>query len=102
MMGKKKLYLALLARFIEGQRHTSRDITAALVAGDVATPQRLAHTVRGVSGSIGATALQGVAGELEQALKDGVVVPALKPHLHAFHVSLAALVSGLCVGPVDI
>ncbi len=40
--------------------------------GDQELATRLAHTIKGVAGTIGAEALQAVAGELEAALKAGL------------------------------
>jgi two-component system, sensor histidine kinase and response regulator len=95
MMGKKKLYVAMLARFVEGHRSVPAQIAAALAADDFTTAERLAHTARGVGGNIGATALQGVAGELEQALKDGVRGDALALLLQDFDTRLTRLVDAL-------
>ncbi len=39
-----------------------RDLCNALAAGDMATAERLAHTTKGVSASVGATAVQAQAG----------------------------------------
>ncbi|MBI2772753.1 MAG: response regulator [Burkholderiales bacterium] len=95
MMGKKKLYLSMLGRFVQGQRHTARDIAAALAAGDVGTAERHAHTTRGVAGNIGATVLQGVAGDLEQALRQGTSGPPLDALLRVFEGTLTALTRSL-------
>jgi two-component system sensor histidine kinase/response regulator len=70
MLGREALYRAMLAKFAAGQRDTPARIAAAL-PHDPDTAERLAHTLRGVAGSIGATALQAAAGELESALRAG-------------------------------
>jgi len=44
-------------------------IRSALDAGDMALAQRLAHTLKGVAGNIGAEALQAAAAELEHAIR---------------------------------
>jgi len=52
--GKEKLYLSLLRRFVANQRDFSTFLDASLVTGDWATATRLAHTLKGVAGQVGA------------------------------------------------
>jgi two-component system, sensor histidine kinase and response regulator len=68
MLGKKTLYLAMLRKYTAGQKDASRQIRQALDDGDWALAERLAHTLKGVAGTIGATRIPGLAAELEQAL----------------------------------
>jgi PAS domain S-box-containing protein len=68
--GKKSLYFSLLRKFLRGNRGTSADIRRALDSGDATTAQRLAHTVKGVAGNLGATGLQTCAADLEQAIRE--------------------------------
>jgi two-component system sensor histidine kinase/response regulator len=70
MMGKKSLYLAMLRRYLAGQRPVATQMRQALAAADWATAERLAHTTKGVSGTIGATAVQDRAASLEAAIRD--------------------------------
>jgi two-component system sensor histidine kinase/response regulator len=42
-----------------------------LAAGDAATAERLAHTLKGTSGTIGATGIQEISAKVEQAIKNG-------------------------------
>ncbi len=67
--GNRKLYLKLLRQFAEQQGPTVGQVSAALAAGDVALAERLAHTLKGVAGNIGAKAVQAVAGELEKLIR---------------------------------
>ena len=62
------LYLAVLKKFTEAHANTVSDIRLALAAGDDVTAGRLAHTLKGVAASIGATGLHDVAAMLEQML----------------------------------
>ena len=71
MGGNRKSYLALLAKFRSNQGDVDRAIGQALAEGDRATAERLAHTLKGVSGTIGAEALQEQAKALEAAIRDG-------------------------------
>jgi len=67
--GNRKLYLKLLRQFIEQQGPVVGQITAALAQGDVALAERLAHTLKGVAGNIGAKAVQAAAGTLEKLIR---------------------------------
>jgi HPt (histidine-containing phosphotransfer) domain-containing protein len=69
VIGKKSLYLSILRKFIAGQKSVAAEIAKALEGNDWDTAGRLAHTLKGVSGTIGATALQHLAEDLETAIK---------------------------------
>jgi two-component system sensor histidine kinase/response regulator len=69
--GNKKLYLKLLSQYRASQEDAVEEIRAALQGGDVETATRLAHTVKGVSGNLGAEALYDVSAALEKAIKEG-------------------------------
>jgi PAS domain S-box-containing protein len=68
--GNRKLYLKLLKQFVEQQGPSVGQITAALAGGDTALAERLAHTLKGVSGNIGAKPVQSAAGALEKLIRD--------------------------------
>ncbi|MBF0303851.1 MAG: Hpt domain-containing protein, partial [Desulfamplus sp.] len=65
----KKLYLNLLTKFHRDNQDTLQKIKDAIEKQDQELAVRLAHTVKGVSGTIGATDLQSIGAELEAALK---------------------------------
>jgi len=67
--GNRKLYLKLLREFVEQQGPAVEQIGDALSRGDRALAERLAHTLKGLSGSIGAERVQSAAGVLEQAIR---------------------------------
>jgi PAS domain S-box-containing protein len=67
--GNAKLYRSLLKQFIEGQSEAAERILESLQSGDRKTAERLAHTVKGVAGNIGAKAVQAAAAALEKALR---------------------------------
>jgi len=69
--GNKQLYAKLLCKFRESQQKALAEIRAALQAGDRETAGRLAHTVKGVSGNLGAESLYSAAAELEKVIKEG-------------------------------
>jgi HPt (histidine-containing phosphotransfer) domain-containing protein len=68
--GNRKLYLKLLRQFIEQQGPAVGQITAALAQGDTALAERLAHTLKGVAGNIGAKPVQTAAGVVEKLIRD--------------------------------
>jgi len=68
--GNVKSYIKLLQKFSENQADAISQMTGALQAADKDLAVRLAHTLKGVSGSIGATGLQELATSLETAIKD--------------------------------
>jgi two-component system sensor histidine kinase/response regulator len=69
--GNKRLYAKLLCKFRESQQKAVAEIRAALHSGDRETAGRLAHTVKGVSGNLGAESLYRAAADLEKAIKEG-------------------------------
>ena len=68
--GNVGAYRKLLLKFAENQGTAIDQIREAVEAGDGDAAIRAAHTLKGVSGSIGATAVQQAAAKLEAALKD--------------------------------
>jgi two-component system sensor histidine kinase/response regulator len=71
VMGKKAFYLDMLRKFIENRGEAPREIRQHLEDGEYETAERLAHTAKGVSGSIGATEIQELAARVEKAIKEG-------------------------------
>jgi CheY-like chemotaxis protein len=71
LAGNEELYRKLLSKFRESNRDVVNEIKGLIDAGDMETAARLAHTVKGVAGNLGAEDLFPAAGELEKALKQG-------------------------------
>jgi PAS domain S-box-containing protein len=69
--GNQKLYLKLLRQFADQQASTEADIFNALARNDTATAERLAHSLRGVAGNLGAKAVQAAAGSVEKLIREG-------------------------------
>jgi two-component system sensor histidine kinase/response regulator len=67
--GNQKLYLKLLRQFAEQQGQFVSEISAALNKGDTVLAERLAHTLKGVAGNIGAKPVQFASGELEKLIR---------------------------------
>ena len=70
MMGKKTLYVTMLRKYVVGQRAGVQSIREALDANDTARAQRIAHTLKGVSATIGATDIAAYATRIETALRE--------------------------------
>ncbi|HEY0846999.1 MAG TPA: PAS-domain containing protein [Noviherbaspirillum sp.] len=95
LMGKKSLYLSILRRFASGQKAVGTEIAAALDDNDTECAERLAHTLKGLAGSIGADGLQTAAGQLEEAIRESAPRDRLNELLLPVTTLLGELVSRL-------
>jgi signal transduction histidine kinase/DNA-binding response OmpR family regulator len=68
--GNVTLYLSLLEKFRVDQRDFVTRFREALASDDRATAERLAHTLRGIAGTLGSETLQESAGILEKYIKN--------------------------------
>ncbi len=98
-LGSHALYLELVQKFRAGQAIVPVEIREALDRGDRTTAERLAHTLKGTSGNIGATTVQAAAAELERALRKG----AAERELNALVANVASLLAPLiaAIGRLD-
>ncbi|MFC1857021.1 transporter substrate-binding domain-containing protein [Thermodesulfobacteriota bacterium] len=87
--GNINLYRKILTKFYNDYPDVTEQIKDALDNDDRELAQRLAHTVKGVAGNIGATDLPGPAGELEAAIKH--------QHTDEFEALLAGFADALTV-----
>jgi PAS domain S-box-containing protein len=69
--GNVQSYIKLLNKFVENQAGAVTEISRSLESGERDVAERVAHTLKGVSGSIGATELQTLAAGMEAAIKQG-------------------------------
>lgn len=67
--GNRDLYRRLIERFLSDHHAAAEQITEALSAQDWERARREAHSLRGVAANLGALRLAGLAGEIEQALR---------------------------------
>jgi polar amino acid transport system substrate-binding protein len=67
--GNARLYRDILIKFYRDYSNATQQIKNALAKGDIKLAQRLVHTVKGVSGTIGAHELHVSAGELEASIQ---------------------------------
>ena len=93
--GNRKLYLKLLRQFVQQQGAVPAQIAEALARNDLPVAERLAHTVKGVGGSLGARAVQHAAGKLEKTIAAKTASPELAPVLQEFQAILDDFVSRL-------
>jgi two-component system sensor histidine kinase/response regulator len=68
--GNRKFYVKILRQFAEQQSPALDRIADALAKEDHALAGRLAHTLRGVAGNVGATGVQSAAAALEHLIRD--------------------------------
>ena len=92
------LYVAMLGRFVKSQEHCVDAIRQALVDADSASAERLAHTLKGLSASIGAQPLHLLLADLEQAVHAGDTA-AITQLLEPAGARLQALVARLRATP---
>lgn len=74
----QKLYLEMLHDFIDRYKNFENDLKTFIENDDVSSAERLAHTVKGILGTIGAEGLQQKAESLEDALKSNDALYSLK------------------------
>jgi len=92
--GNLVLYKKLLIKFHDEYPDAARQIREALDKEDIELAQRLAHTVKGVSGNLGFEDLQEVGQELESAIKKEELEKA-RNLLSPFSKALSAVTSSL-------
>ncbi len=93
--GNRKLYGKLLRQFAVEQASTPAQLAAELAAGDFASAERSAHTVKGVAGNLGAKDVHAAAGALETALRERAPVAELEPLRANFDETLTSLLRRL-------
>jgi len=93
--GNRNLYVTLLRQFVEGEADAPERIAEALGARDLATAERVAHTVSGTAGNLGAGAVQTVAAVLAQAIRSETGAGDVENLRHRFADELAALINRL-------
>jgi two-component system sensor histidine kinase/response regulator len=95
VQGKRKFYLTVLRKFCDGQKNTAEAITSAITLMDLETAQRLAHTVKGLAGTIGATRLQEELAGLEDSLRNSDAIEVIKERAEKVKTLLEPLVAAI-------
>ncbi len=93
--GKIALYETILRKYIASQSTVIDELRDAIKQKDFELAKRLAHTTKGVSGNIGATAVQGIAAEIEADLAENVDATAAIEKLAVLQSMLAPLLQSL-------
>jgi CheY-like chemotaxis protein len=95
VLGKKALYESMLRKFIIGQKFVVAAITRELQENSLEGAERLAHTLKGVAGSIGATDVASLATQIESALNERQPHPQIEAYLQQLAVPLDHLIRQL-------
>jgi CheY-like chemotaxis protein len=94
-MHNEALYRSLLGKFCSGQGRFVSSFRAAQGTGEASAPERLAHTLKSVAGSIGARDVQAAAAELEGACRKGDAASHIDALLDKLAAELAPVLEGL-------
>jgi PAS domain S-box-containing protein len=94
MMDDEDLAHIIIAGFIEDIPHQIQALKEYLQAGSASDVQRQAHTIKGASANIGATALRMIAAEMEKNGKSGDL-PAIQQHISELEIQFERLVEVL-------
>jgi PAS domain S-box-containing protein len=95
MVGDRRLYRSILLKFRDNQKDALSQVRQAVVQGDQDTAVRLAHTLKGVSASLGAMRLHELAARVEAGLKGGL--PGHESLLAEVESELAKVMAGLAL-----
>jgi len=93
--GNRVTYGKLLRLFYQGQQNFAADFGHALLVGDWSTATRLAHTLKSVSATVGATALSEASKGLELACREQQSVEKVEQFLKKVTVLLEPVLEGL-------
>jgi HPt (histidine-containing phosphotransfer) domain-containing protein len=94
-MGIDSMYVSLLRMFLQKRRQIASEIKSAIEGGDIQKAELLSHTLRGISGQIGATTLATDAQNLEQVLNNNGPRETIDSLLMKLEESSAELFRGL-------
>lgn len=95
VLGKPELYQRLLLKFAHSQRDFTAQLRLALNQGEGEAAERLAHSLKGLAGNLGAVDLQAQAALLETALKDAHAGDELELLISDASETLAALLQAI-------
>ncbi|MBY0573695.1 MAG: response regulator, partial [Undibacterium sp.] len=95
MMGKHDLMIKILKKFMDSQPKEQSALQQAIILGDTKTAERLAHTLKGIAGTLGAGDVCQCATALEAALKEKQSMETIHELIQSLCVSEAILMDGL-------
>ena len=93
------LYVSMLGKFVQSQEHSLENLGKALANGDADTAERLAHTLKGLSASLGAGPLRQCASDIEQAVHAGRQTSDIESLLEPASTQLKKLIASLRATP---
>ena len=93
--GNASLYRRLLRQFVAEEADVVDRILQCLASGERLTAERLAHTVKGVAGSLGAGAVQTAAGTVEDGIRAGAAAELLEEPCRTLAEAMATLIAQL-------
>ena len=85
----------MLRKYVTNQENTSNELRAALAVNDYATAERVAHSAKGVSGNIGASNLQAMAGEIEKMIHEKIASESIAAKIMPFEIAQNTMISAL-------
>jgi len=91
----RTLYLSLLEKFLARLEEMPAQLQTAIAESDQALIRRLAHTLRGTAGTLGATHVQEQATALEHALRNGNAAADIAACVNSLATSMRELKAGL-------
>jgi len=92
--GNLRLYRAMLQQYADDQAETPAALRAAIAAGDAKTAERLAHTLKGVSATLGIKAASEAAAVVEDRIRHGRLA-GVEDDLMALEESTAAVIAAI-------
>jgi two-component system, sensor histidine kinase and response regulator len=102
--GDPRLYTDLLRLFLEGHRDAAAEIEASLNRGDDTVAERVAHSLKGVAGNLGASSVRVAAGQVESAIRQHAAreqIEALRQTLASELASVVASMEPVVATAVD-
>ncbi len=102
LRGRIPNYLRLLHKYADGHAGDPERIRAELDAGNQPEVRRLAHSLKGVSGMIGAVGVQGLAAQLEAAVREELDRATIEARLAAVAAAQAATVKAIRALPAEV
>ena len=95
MAGNLASYRSLLRLYLGTHRDDMDRLGRHLDAGERDAARRIAHSLKGASGSVGALTLQSLAADTERALRDGAPETTLRDSVERLDTALAGLLGAL-------
>ncbi len=94
---RESFYVSLLTKFVSGQRDFAARFTAALESGQTEEARRIVHTLKGVSGQVGAMELYASAIRLESAVQQETQPDGIAVMLNETRQQLSTLIKALSI-----